>query len=1023
MKKTILSVIGILTCLVALAQPTGLSVEYYQVHYGEVNGVDLDGYVTYHVFLEMTNEDDFLSAIYAFLGVDENPDSEDIEILTDCACYNNDDFGVFSGGINSALIPTFPELDFDTFWTIGKQYISEPGEVSFVVANPNPFDDSDPCEAWIDDGALFSTFGQPNAFAGPDERLLILQITTCSEEFCVDFCTQTFVDGVQADQDFTCFDPVCFQNPCSANPLPADISVVDEILCQGQEATIEVNPGGNGDVTYELFTIDGNDALLVASQTGDPLFDGVEAGDYFIAMTDDVGCRDTIADISFTDPPGLNVSVELTADNVCGDENTAEICPTINGGQPPYTIELIAADGSSQSVNEGECFSGVACVNGDGTFTVVVSDQSGCTFEEDIAINCPEAMGIEVMVDPIFCNGDGNAEINFDVTGGTGAINVSLDVPDFTFDAQEAPFTEVVSDVAPGNYTLTLTDANDCVLEETIQIIEPDPLDVAFDATDIACFGNCDGVISADADGGTPPYTLTVTDGDGNAVDEEALCAGTYTATITDDNDCQVSETLEIIEPDEITFEIASSDISCFGAGDGQICVTNVAGGTGQVQWAITSPPSEATDPGTTECFDMLSADTYVITFSDEAGCEITETGIVLNEPEELTIVTNVNGISCFGFNDGSVEVSATGGTGQVSLTAPEAAPLPYTVADLLPGEVTLVIQDETGCEDSETITIEEPISVEIEVLAVNDISCGGNCNGAVELDLSGGTGELALFLNGEPSVPTGLCAGEYEAIVVDENLCQDTAFFEIIQPDPIEFLIDVDNVTCTGMNDGSVNVFPTGGQGDITWEVLQDVDINNLFEGTYTISGVDSTGCTADTTFTVNADITADIEVEIFTSQVTCWNESDGTATAAVTGGSLPINYTWNDPNGQTTATAVGLSEGVYSVTVTDAIGCTLSFLAEVEPTPGCFFIADVLTPNGDGANDEWIIGGLEFFPNSMVQVYNRWGQLLFESRGYNTRWDGMWNGRQLPVADYYYVITYDETQDPITGTVTIKY
>lgn len=1023
MKRIILSILGVFTSLLAFAQPTGVTTDIYQVHYGEVGGIDLTGYVTYQVYLEMTNEDDFLSAVYAFLLADENPDESDIEIITDCDCYNNDDFGVFSGGVNQGLIPTFPDIEYDTYWTIGKQFDGDPGDVTFVVATPVGFVQDDPCAGLIDDGAMFTTFGQPNGFAGPDSRIMILNITTCSDEFCLDFCAQTFVDGVQANQDFTCYDPICFQNPCLENPLPVDFTVTDEILCQGEEATIEVNAGGNGDVTYELFTLDGNDTLLVSSQTGDAVFGGLGAGDYFISMIDGVGCRDTISDFTFTDPPGLNVTVELTADNLCGDENTAEICPTINGGQPPYTIQLIATDGTTQEINEGECFTNVACIDGDGNFTVVVSDQSGCTFEEDVEISCPEELEVDLTVDPILCNGDGDAEISFDVIGGTGVIDVALDVPDFTFTPQEAPISVDVPDVPPGIYTLTLTDANNCVVEETIEIIEPDPLDVTFTPSDIQCFGNCDGVIAVEASGGTAPYTLAVVDGDGNNVDEEALCAGTYTATLTDDNGCEVSESVTIEEPGQITFEVSATDISCFGAGDGQICVTNVTGGTGVVQWAITSPPSEATAPGTTECFEGLSADTYVITFTDEAGCEVTETGIILNEPQELAIVTNVSAISCFGSNDGSVEVSATGGTGQVSLTAPEAAALPFTVSDLVPGDVTLTIQDETGCEASETVTIEEPTAVEIVVLEVNDISCGGNCNGAVQLDLSGGTGELVLLLNGEPSVPTGLCAGEYEAIVVDENLCQDTAFFEIIQPDPIEFLIDVDNVTCTGMNDGTVNVFPTGGQGDITWEILQDVDINNLFEGTYTISGIDSTGCTADTTFTVGADIITDIEVEIFTSPVTCWNESDGTATAAVTGGSLPIDYVWDDPVGQVTATAVGLAEGVYSVTVTDAIGCTLSFLAEVEPTVGCFFIADVLTPNGDGANDEWVIGGLEFFPNSMVQVYNRWGQLLFESRGYATRWDGTWNGRQLPVADYYYVITYDESQDPLTGTVTIKY
>jgi gliding motility-associated-like protein len=109
--------------------------------------------------------------------------------------------------------------------------------------------------------------------------------------------------------------------------------------------------------------------------------------------------------------------------------------------------------------------------------------------------------------------------------------------------------------------------------------------------------------------------------------------------------------------------------------------------------------------------------------------------------------------------------------------------------------------------------------------------------------------------------------------------------------------------------------------------------------------------------------------------------------------------------------------------VVVTDSLGCTLTDVVVVEPTIGCFFIAEAITPNGDGYNDEWIVGGLEFFPTAKVKVYNRWGQELFSSIGYDIRWDGRYNNAPLPMADYYYVIEFAEAQDAITGTVTLKY
>jgi len=84
---------------------------------------------------------------------------------------------------------------------------------------------------------------------------------------------------------------------------------------------------------------------------------------------------------------------------------------------------------------------------------------------------------------------------------------------------------------------------------------------------------------------------------------------------------------------------------------------------------------------------------------------------------------------------------------------------------------------------------------------------------------------------------------------------------------------------------------------------------------------------------------------------------------------------------------------------------------------------IANAITPNGDGFNDLWILGGIEYFPEAKVEVFNRWGQIVYESQGIYTPWDGRFNNERLPISDYYYVITFDSDSTPLTGTVTIKY
>ena len=777
----------------------------------------------------------------------------------------------------------------------------------------------------------------------------------------------------------------------------------------------------DGDLSYGL-----NVAVQIGGVPGTPLTIYMH-DDCFLPLPGNITFISS-PELGLLGPPIL-ATPETVSDNNCFGDELAEVCVDIALGAPPFEVNLVS-DETGQVVQSviapttGEyCFSNLGCINGNGDYTIEIVADNGLTFSEAVTVACPQQLVQEISIVPILCAGQANGGIEVDITGGTGQVTVAADVPEFTGATGTSPFTVLIEDVPAGTFTITLTDENGCSTSTEATLQDPPPLVIEVSANDMQCAGQCNGEVVWSAEGGLQPYSISVLDESGNEQDPDGLCAGEYTAVISDANGCNVSAPLTVGEPPAIEYTFEASNVTCNGANDGSICISDVTGGTGVVQWQIAAPVSQSTPYGTVACFESLPANTYTVNFQDEAGCLVTETNIVITEPGPLNITLDAEDISCFGAGDGSVAVGFTGGTGTVSLVTPEAATLPFTVENLEAGIYLFEIIDETGCTASAEASILEPELLTLSIDTVFDISCGGTCNGAVGLTIEGGTGDVEILLNGVPSGTNNLCAGIYEITIIDENGCEVTDFFEVVQPDPIEFLINVNNVTCTGMNDGSVSVLPTGGVGDIEWEIVEDVDPTSLFEGTYTITGEDATGCVADTTFTVLADIITDMELTVFSSPVTCWDEQDGTATVAVTGGTPPILYDWNDENSQSTATAIGLEEGGYSVIVTDAIGCTLSAIVEVEPTVGCFFIATVLTPNGDGFNDDWVIGGLEYFPTATVQVFNRWGQLLFESRGYNQRWDGTWNGRLVSVADYYYVITYDLNSDPLTGTVTVKY
>ncbi len=1032
-KKLLLSALALSISAFSFAQITGISIEVEQVYYDVIGGFDFNGYRTYRVYVDVTNEDDQLTGIYGLLDDSTPGNPDDLFVNSDCGCFNSDSGGMLGTDINDAFceIPGFEDICLDSYWTVDNTSANDPGQVYSaytVVIDTSDGSESnqynDICGQVVDDGVIFSTNDQPNVVAGPDLRILVGQITACGE-VCFDISAQVFINGDgDAVSQFN-MEETCFQDPCEEFPIDETFTIVQDIECFGNTATVEFGGGGNESLEYQLWSVDemGNLSEQLLIQNDDPVFSGLTEGDYLVSMIDGYGCRDTSQVFTFVEPTEMVPTMELTQNNECFGTDQAEICVDVVGGTLPYTIELLDCDDNViNTINNNECFTNISCVNNCGDFSVRVRDANQCEVIEDFSISCPAEIAFDPTLTEIQCAGVCEAGIAGQITGGTGLLTLSFDPPLNVPAPSVAPMDLNIQDICSGIYTLTITDENGCEFVEVYDLTEPDGMTITYDLVDATCFGDCNGTITANVLGGVPNYTFEITDLDGvPAPNPNALCAGEYIHTTFDGNNCFVTDTLEILQPEQITFETEVSNILCAGETNGSICITNINGGIGDLTFGINPLGSGILDGN---CFTNLSAQNYSVSVSDDL-CTVSQNGIAVLEPEALVLTLTAENITCFGDNDGTVDVSVTGGTGAISMIEPFIAVVPTTIENRPPGFVTVTVEDESGCSVTESIEILEPEVLSASVLSTSNVGCGGECDGDAELDITGGTGEYSISFDGIELNLNQLCAQSYfGTLIADENGCETTVDFEIIQPDPLEILNTVTPVTCTGMNDGSIDIFPIGGTGPLTWEsVPAGLDLENLFEGEYEFVAFDSTGCSTDTVLTLGATILTDMTATMFSSPVTCWNENDGTATAAVSGGTEPITYQWNDELEQVTATAVGLAEETYIVTIVDAIGCTITETVEVEPTEGCFFIATALTPNGDGANDTWTIGGLEFFPQSSVQVFNRWGQLLFESTGYNTPWDGRYNGSELPVADYYFIITYDQEKEPITGTVTIKY
>jgi len=990
------------------AQFTGLSYEIIAVHDGVAIPAIPAGMVTYRIYAEFQDPTDFLSAVF---GLPPNL----LAATTTTSFYHNPAGALTGDAVNCAIFAFIPAAEYDTWVTIGRACTTDPGgAVLTAIADPlNAIANFNLGQnLTIIDGAWFTTNGNVNGVAGADLKILLGQFTTDGVlELCVNL--QVFDNGVGVNDLYYYDQCITVTNPCEVSPLEMEAAVVENVSCFSlSDGAISVEPvddlDGTPPYTFDVYNTDNpGSPFLTADES--PV-NGLPAGDYYVVIEDSNGCSDTTNTVTIIEPTPLEASIQLVQDNLCFGDELGEISIDYSGGTSPYEVIF-----NGTVITGQDLVSDLGC----GDYNVEIFDANGCAVGSTISVFCPSPIEFDLNAENVSCFGQCNGSITGNITGGTNGLTLQVTGPNGYSQTLNgvASISPNLLNLCDGDYSLIVTDGNDCTAEVEFTITEPAELIASVTATDATCNGICNGSASVSVNGGVPSYAFNW--GAGN--NPNALCADDYVLIVTDANGCTDQVPFTIDEPSPIILIISETDVTCAGENDGAI-VISASGGDGGYQYSIDGPLNAG--PQNSGTFNNLPGGNYDILVTDAAGCVVTNDAFIFS-PNALNLNVDFEDVTCFGAGDGSIEVTTSGGTAPLTITlnGNNGGPI---FPNLDPGSYTVLVTDDNGCTIDDLVVITEPSQLNVQLISATEVTCGGGCDASVEYQISGGTQPFDAEWNNNPFQDENeLCAGQNSLVVTDDNGCEAELLVDIIEPDPIAILINAQPVTCTGMSDGSAAVVAVGGTGTLTLDLgaLNPEDLNNLPEGEYPVSASDETGCVAYDTIVIGTATVTDMQLQVFSSPVSCWNMDDGTATIAVTGGNLPISFQWDDPFNQTTSTAVGLAVENYSVTIVDAIGCTLDTNVTIQPTIGCFYIANVLTPNGDGSNDGWLIGGLEYFPTSTVQVFNRWGQLLFESRGYPIQWDGTYDGNALPIADYYYVITYDPNEDPITGTVTIKY
>jgi gliding motility-associated-like protein len=634
---------------------------------------------------------------------------------------------------------------------------------------------------------------------------------------------------------------------------------------------------------------------------------GLCAGYYTVTVTGANGC--TVSQtFNLSQPNGtLGVTTAVTQQVSCTGGNNGAISASATGGTIPYTyLWNTGASGSS--------ISGIAA----GTYTVTVTDGNGCTAQSSSTVTQPsQAISATISVTQnVLCHGGNSGSIDLSPSGGT--------VP-YTYLWSNGTTTQDLTNIAAGTYTVTVTDANGCSTVKSATVTQPSAsLSLTASMTQpVSCRGGNNGSANAVTNGGTTPYTYLWSNG-ATTASVTGLAAGSYTVTVTDANSCTAVAMVTITQPSAVLAATISSQqaVNCFGGNNGSINLS-VSGGTGPYafNWS---------NGATTEDVNGLSAGSYTVTVTDSRGCSAQASATITQPSASVTASASVTqNVSCFGGNNGSVALNVSGGTPPYSYLWNNGS-TQQNLTGLSAGTYSVTVTDANNCTGTTSVTITQPASgLSSQLNITQNVSCYGGNNGSLTLTVSNGTAPYSFLWNtGATSQNlTGLTAGSYSVTITDANGCTNFRTATISQPSAAlnASVSSTSSVSCFGGSNGSVDLTVTGGTGPFSYlwnNGNTSQDLNNISSGTYTVTVTDANGCTATTSATVGQPSAALSASTAASQNVSCYGGANGSISLTVNGGTSPYSYQWN--NGSTSQNLNGLTAGTYSVTVTDANGCT---------------------------------------------------------------------------------------------------
>lgn len=763
-------------------------------------------------------------------------------------------------------------------------------------------------------------------------------------------------------------------------PMPGIVmNPSNGLICPGGYVSLS----SSGAVSYEWY---GPSGLLPSNSSGVQVS---VAGYYFCIATYPDSCRvssNTVEVKQYATPTIISAPYEV----ICQGESVM-LSVVTNSGSDFHWLPPLSGSNPSEVVSNPGIYSCEVTSCGITTLASIEIGQS--------------LMSLNITPDTAICSGD------------TVSLHVYNLIPENNLIYLWEPLSEIISGESTGHpvicpdstisFVIFTQNQYQCESTDTITVYVDNATALVTGSGDVTCNGICNGTAIASGTGILPlQYHWS---NNGNSPEVSGLCAGYITLTVTDSIGCHDTASVLIIEPDQLVATTQSfSSYGCDSNCTGMITVSSSGGIPPYVyQW----PESFYGDT-----LDFLCKGYYSVTVSDANNCQIVLQTFVDDTTDLSASLLSVSEISCRNLCDGSITTVTNGGVApyQYAWNTGQAAQM---IDSLCPGVYVVTVTDAESCEKIVFFNVVNPMAVNSVITASPPVKCHDDKT-SLTANVYYGTPPYSFQWNDSlhqtSQTINEISAGVFVVTVTDSHNCLDSAVISISNPPLPEIVASIVNAACSASCNGSITIYITGmtyPYSAVWSDGSDEISRQKLCQGGYSVTLTDNNGCQAyrqfhisSTGYTPSVHATSD-EIELYR----------GSSTHLHATGPAGASYTWSpsqwldDVHSENPVTTPR-NTVLYQLWVTDSMGCrnydTITiFVKDVFCSEPYIYVPNAFTPNNDGNNDI-----LYAYTNMAVElyfvIYDRWGEIVFESTSLRQGWDGTYKGKELTSAVFIYYL-----------------